>query len=125
MTIIIDILNLVMIMLDYKAIGRRISTYRKKNGLTQAVLSEKLGISESYISQIERGVTTASLARLDKIADALKIDIALLLSTNVISSELIINSEICEIVSNWSNDKINFLINLLICADEQFKKSEK
>ena len=112
-------------MLDYKAIGRRISIYRKKNGFTQAVFSEKLGITESYVSQIERGATKVSLSRLDKIADALKIDIALLLSANVTSSELIINSEVCEIINNWSNDKINFLINLLMCADEQFKESEK
>ena len=111
-------------MLDYKAIGRRISVYRKKNGLTQAAFSEKLGITESYVSQIERGATKVSLVRLDKIADALKIDIALLVSPNVTSSKLI-NSEVCEIISNWSDDKINFLINLLIWADEQFKESGK
>lgn len=67
-------------MLDYKAIGRRISIYRKKKGLTQAVFSEKLDISESYISQIERGATKVSLTRLDKIAEVLKIDIALIKS---------------------------------------------
>lgn len=112
-------------MLDYKAIGRRISIYRKKKGLTQAVFSEKLDISESYISQIERGATKVSLTRLDKIAEVLKIDIALLLSPNVTSTELITNSEVREIISGWSGDKIEFLINLLICADEQFKDFNK
>lgn len=112
-------------MLDYKAIGRRISIYRKKKGLTQAVFSEKLGISESYISQIERGATKVSLTRLDKIAEILKIDIALLLSPNVTSSEPISNSEVSEIISGWPSDKIEFLINLLICADEQFKDIKK
>ena len=42
-------------MLDYKAIGRRIAFYRKRELYTQAILAEKLDISESYVSQVECG----------------------------------------------------------------------
>lgn len=112
-------------MIDYKAIGRRISLYRKKKGLTQAAFSEILGVSESYVSQVERGIAKISLARLDEVSNTLDIDIALLISDNIIQSDISVNSEIFEITKDWSKEKIDFLINLLLCADEQFKNFEK
>lgn len=48
-------------MIDYKAIGRRIAFYRKKEHYTQATLAEKLDISESYVSQVECGKVKISL----------------------------------------------------------------
>lgn len=39
-------------MLDYKAIGRRIAFYRKRELYTQAILAEKLDISESYEAKL-------------------------------------------------------------------------
>lgn len=111
-------------MLDYKAIGRRIAFYRKKINMTQAVLSEKLNITESYVSQIERGTAKVSLSRLDEIADILSVDIASLLSNRVINNDIAVNAEICEIIKSWDKQKINFLINLLISADRQFKDTK-
>lgn len=39
-----------------KDIGKRIQECRKKRGLTQDQLSEKVGISSHYLSALERGV---------------------------------------------------------------------
>ena len=39
-----------------KDIGKRIQECRKKKGLTQDQLSEKVGISTHYLSALERGV---------------------------------------------------------------------
>ena len=58
-------------MIDYKAIGRRISKHRKNISMTQAVLAEKLEVSESFISQVERGNAKISLPRLYQIAETL------------------------------------------------------
>ncbi len=109
-------------MIDYKTIGRKISFYRKKKGLTQAVFSEMLGVSESYISQIERGKAKVSLSRLDEISDALETDIALLISDRAVCSDIPVNSEVFEIIKSWSKENTDFLINLLLCADRQIKK---
>ncbi len=109
-----------MMMIDYKAIGRRIALYRKKKGLTQAALSEILGVSESYVSQVERGSARISLSRLDEISEVLSTDIALLISDNVVLPEMSVNSEIFEIIKNWDKEKTDFLIKLLLSADEQF-----
>lgn len=37
-------------------------------------------------------------------------------------SDIVVNSEIQEIIKDWNKDKIDFLISLLNCADETFKK---
>lgn len=112
-------------MIDYKSIGRRISFYRKKKGLTQAAFSEILGVSESYVSQIERGIAKVSLVRLDEIAEVLETDIVLLISNHVIHSENAINSEISEITKCWPEEKMELLIKLLLCANEHYKSSDK
>lgn len=42
-------------MINYVAIGRRVKKYRNQANMTQSELAEKLNISVSYVSQIERG----------------------------------------------------------------------
>lgn len=61
----------------YKNIGIKISKYRIKRGLTQEQLANKVGVSYSYITQIEAPnvVKKMSLEVLYDIADVLKIDI--------------------------------------------------
>lgn len=119
------ILNSVMTMINYKAIGRRIACYRKKLSMTQATLSEELDITESYVRQIERGSAKVSLPRLSQISDILHVDIALLISDETTVSDIPINVEIFEIIKDWPADKIDFLTDILICADERMKKSGK
>ena len=47
--------------IDYKLIGNRIKTERKKSGITQEVLAEMLDVTVGYVSQVERGITKISL----------------------------------------------------------------
>lgn len=112
-------------MVDYKAIGRRIAFYRKKVAMTQSVLSEKLSVTESYISQIERGSAKVSLSRLDQIAQVLSVDIALLVSDRVSVSQTPVNSEVFEIIKDWPAEQISFLIDLLTVANENLAKPKK
>ena len=49
--------------------------YRNKLNLTQEKLSELLGISSDYLSEIEIGKRTPSFKRLDLIASVLNIDV--------------------------------------------------
>ena len=41
----------------YEKIGKRVKEAREKSGMTQADLSEKVGVSVTYISSIERGLS--------------------------------------------------------------------
>lgn len=116
------ILNWVITMIDYKSIGRRIAFYRKKSSMTQGALSERLGVTESYISQIERGAAKIPFSRLGEISDLLQVDIALLVSDRAILPETPMNTEIYEIIKDWPQERLSLLADLLILAEERLKK---
>ena len=56
-------------------IGERVRTYRKLAQLTQDQLSAKAELSVHYLSRIETGMGTASLDSLNRIAQALGVQI--------------------------------------------------
>lgn len=108
-------------MVDYKAIGRRISKHRKNISMTQAVLAEKLEVSESFISQVERGNAKISLQRLYQIAEVLNIDIALLVSNIGSIENGTAISEVDEIIKSWPEKDKALLIDVLTCVDKKIK----
>ena len=108
-------------MIDYKAIGRRIHKHRKNIHMTQAVLAEKLDVSESFVSQVERGTAKVSLQRLDQIAEILNVDISLLVSNigNIENGKLF--SEIDEIIKEWPDFEKEILVRVLTSIDKEIK----
>ncbi len=54
-----------------KEIGKRIKYYRKQSGLTQEQLGEKVDLSTTYISAVERGMYSISLNKLVDILNCL------------------------------------------------------
>ena len=58
-----------------KLLGIRIQELRKIRGLTQDQLSEKVGIDAKHISRIEVGRSFPSLDTLEKLANALKVEL--------------------------------------------------
>lgn len=70
--------------MKYKEIGLKIAYYRKKKGLTQAQLAEKVGKSTNYIGLIERGNNgkSFSMGTLFTIAHVLEVKPEELLSNN-------------------------------------------
>lgn len=73
-----------MFAMRYKMIGLKIAYYRKMRGYTQGQLAGKIGISTTYLGQIERGNNGKSypLETLLSIAVGLDIDVNLLLSSS-------------------------------------------
>ena len=65
----------------YTDVGLNVSHYRKKKGLTQEQLAEKIGISRSHLSSIEAPniIKSFSIELLFDIADALDIEVYKLL----------------------------------------------
>lgn len=70
--------------MKYKMIGLKIAYYRKLRGYTQGQLAGKIGISTTYLGQIERGNNgkSFSLETLLLIATGLDVDVILLLTGN-------------------------------------------
>lgn len=57
--------------IDYSLIGKRVAKRRKKLKMTQEMLSEKIGCSTPYISNIERAISIPSTETVMKLALAL------------------------------------------------------
>jgi len=58
-----------------REIQQKIRELRKERGLTLRQLAEKAGCTQSYISQIETGLTVPSLSMVGRLAAALKINV--------------------------------------------------
>lgn len=59
--------------MDYQDLGLRVRTLRRKLGMTQEELSEKVGISASFMGHIERGTRAASLETLVALCNTLNV----------------------------------------------------
>ena len=57
-------------------IANKIKTKRRKLGITQAKLSNRLSISPTYLNLMERGKRKVSMDLLVKIANELKVNIS-------------------------------------------------
>ncbi|TCV65721.1 helix-turn-helix domain-containing protein [Pseudomonas fluorescens] len=63
----------------------RLKLLRKKLGMTLDVLAEKTGMTKSYLSKVERGLSTPSIATALKLAKALSVKVEELFSEETIS----------------------------------------
>jgi len=55
--------------------GKRVREERLKQGLSQEELANKAGVHRTYIGMIERAEKNITLINIEKIANALRIDI--------------------------------------------------
>ena len=69
-------------------IGDRIKEVRKKNGLTQEQLAERLDVSVEFVGQIERGLKLPSMQVFIKIVEVLKVSADYLLRDSVSTGQL-------------------------------------
>lgn len=67
--------------LSKEAIAKRIKEIRKSKGISQLELANKLGFSQAYIAMIEKGKRDIDTELLNKIAQALGVSVAELLTT--------------------------------------------
>lgn len=69
--------------MDYKDFGARIRLVRRKAGMTQEQLSEKIGMSASFLGHLERGTRVPSLETLVAICNELHVAPEYLLSASL------------------------------------------
>ena len=62
-----------MLIFDFHTIGNKLHAIRKRNGLTQAEVAEKAGLSDRTYADIERGSVAMRVDSLLKICTALHI----------------------------------------------------
>lgn len=74
--------------LNYTGLGQRIAQRRIQMGLKQNVLAESIGISNNYLSSIERGKEKPSLEIIVNICNALQVTPDYLLMGNMYSNNI-------------------------------------
>lgn len=80
-------------------LGRRIKEIRKSRKLTQERLSELVGVDFRYISRIELGKCYPSLETLEKIANALSVELRELFEfSHMTASPIVTKQEIDELL---------------------------
>lgn len=96
--------------LSKELIGKRISNERKAKGITQAVLSEKVGITEKYLSRIEVGKQVPSVAVVARICEELCVSADRLLSLNQITT---LDDNIHNEIADFSIDDQKQIIEII------------
>lgn len=111
-------------------IGQSIQEARKKAKLTQKELAEKVGIATITVQQYERGVRTPKIETLQKIAQALNIDVGVLYGVEVNKSNpQYLNrlygkiSEVAEKYGRPEEEVVNW-INRCLSMSDKYDMSE-
>ncbi len=60
-------------------LGTRVRAFRVGMGMTQAALAQAAGLTNGYLSDVERSKANISITNLDKLAEALGVPLATLL----------------------------------------------
>ena len=61
-----------------RRVGGNVRRLREKQGISQEELADRAGLHRTYISGVERGVRNPTITVLEKIADALGVELSTL-----------------------------------------------
>ena len=95
--------------MDYRGLGKRVRQQRVLNGLTQEQLSEKAGISCSFVGHIERGEKKASLETIVALCNVLSISPTVLLQDSLSSAVMENHASVGEADKALFNDLMQVL----------------
>jgi len=95
------------------SIGENIKKIRKENGLTQAEFSKRIGISRTYLSDLENSRKSPSVETLDKIANKLDVSTTYLLNGDKYAA-LLYNQDIEAIDFNRIKSLNKSLVSIVI-----------
>lgn len=101
---------------DYRMLGRRIRSMRKRRGYTQQDLSEMIDKSPTYLSYIESGAKSLSLDTLVAIVNALRISTDEVLKDCLDNTIVVSNHEFAALISDCSDDERRVMIEVAAAA---------
>ena len=96
-----------------KLFGKRIKELRKKSGLTQEQLSEKMGLFQKQIGNIETGTCFTTISNLEKLSEEFGVDIKDLFDFNYLQDRKQIIEKINIILSKASEEEIKTYYRIL------------
>ena len=93
-------------------LGRRLRATRRAQGLTLRVLAERTGFTEAYLSQVETGRSSPSLASLKKIATGYDLSVVQLLADEIPDDDPVVLRRAAR--RNFAPDEIGVIKELLV-----------
>lgn len=99
--------------MEWTELGTRLREARKKKDFTQQMLADKVGVSEIYISQLERGMKLPSLALFIQIITALDISADYILRDTVPTGKDFVYEEVAELLEGLTPKQRRGAIDIL------------
>ncbi|MCX7748842.1 MAG: helix-turn-helix domain-containing protein [Clostridia bacterium] len=99
--------------MDFSQLGNRIREERQRLGLTQEKFAEEIGVSDSYIGQIERGERSLSLETLVKLANRLGVTVDYLLLDLVKVKDEELLSELLQILDKRTHQEKRMALDVI------------
>ena len=96
-----------------KLFGKRIKELRKKSGYTQEQLSEKLGLFQKQIGNIETGTCFTTINNLEKLSNLFGVEVKDLFDFNYLQDRKQVLEQINNILSTASDEDIQKYYRIL------------
>ena len=107
--------------LNYRAIGERVTKFRKSAGLTQEKLAEAVGVGIQHISKVETGKSSLSLELLIGIANVLHTTPNDLLMDNVPAAKPHLLGEAESLLSDCSPSELFVMLRTLATMKDSMR----
>lgn len=104
-------------------ISLKIKKYRVQRKMTQEELAEKAGLSISYISQVETGRKNMGREGMEKVAEALKVPISLLLQTDINTYRNSKKSQIINELDDCNEYEMNVIYDMVVHLKESLREN--
>lgn len=108
---------------NYVAIGERIRAIRKKRGIPQSVLAEKIEISPTFISYIEGGRKIMSLETFLMIANSLNASADELLADNLENTVKVSNHEFADLLADCTEYEKRVMFDVAFTTKQSMRNN--
>ena len=99
--------------MEWTEMGIKLREARKKKDFTQKMLADAVGVTEMYISQLERGMKLPSLALFIQIINALDVSADYILRDSVHTGKDFVYEEVAELLDGLTPKQRRGAVNIL------------
>lgn len=102
-----------------KLLGQRIKDLRKRNKLTQAALSEKIGMETTNLCKLENGGQLPKEENIEKLAKALQVNIKDLFDFGYMKSPTTLQQDLIKIIKNSDRRELEMYYKIIMAIKER------
>jgi len=103
------------------ALGERLASFRKLNALTLEQVAERAALTKSYLSKLERGLSSPTIGTLLRLAKALDVSVDQLIGTSAQSSEILLVRAADRVPFSPSRERLGYTYEAI--ASERLDKA--